>query len=52
MQYNVTETLEAVDDVINFASYMIREFKNLQAANDFLNRYSDEVKNLDFSDWI
>lgn len=48
MQYNVTETLEAVDDVINFASYMIREFKNQKAADDFLDRYDDEVKQLGF----
>lgn len=48
MQYNVIETLEAVDDVINFVSYIIREFKNQKAADDFLNRYDDEVKKLGF----
>lgn len=46
MQYNVIETIEAVDDVINFASYMIRELKNQKAADDFLDRYDNEAKKL------
>lgn len=48
MQYNVIETMEAVDDVINFASYMIRELKNQKAAADFLDRYDNEAKKLGF----
>ncbi len=48
MQYSILETIEAADDVINFASYMIRKFKNYKAADDFLNRYDDEVKKLEF----
>ena len=48
MQYSVIETMEAIDDVINFASYMIRELKNQKAADDFLDRYDGEVKKLGF----
>ncbi len=48
MQYNVIETIEAVDDVINFAAYMIRELKNQKAADDFLDRYDNEAKKLGF----
>ncbi|MCM1050001.1 MAG: type II toxin-antitoxin system RelE/ParE family toxin [Clostridiales bacterium] len=48
MQYSIIETMEAVDDVINFASYMMRKFKNYKAADDFLNRYDNEVNKLRF----
>ena len=48
MQYSVIETIEAVDDVINFASYMLKEFKNQKAADDFLEKYDNEVKKLGF----
>ena len=48
MQYSVVETIEAVEDVINFTSYMIKELKNHKAAGDFLDRYDNEVKKLGF----
>lgn len=48
MQYSVIETIEAVDDVINLASYMMRELKNQKAAYDFLSRYDKEAKKLGF----
>ena len=48
MQYNVIQTVEAADDVVNFAIYMIKELKNHKAAIDFLSRYDEEVKKLGF----
>ena len=48
MQYNVIQTIEAADDVVNFAIYMIKELKNHKAATDFLSQYDEEVKKLGF----
>lgn len=46
MQYNLIETIEAVNDVTHLAAYMIIFLKNHKAANDFVDRYDKEVQKL------
>ena len=46
MQYKIHETLEAVDDIIRFAEYMIQELGNPKAATDFINTYDDMASKL------
>lgn len=47
MRYNIMETNEVIQDVIDFAYYMIDKFQNKKAAEDFLDAYDDEVSGLD-----
>lgn len=47
MRYNIMETNEVIQDVINFAYYMIDKFQNKKATEDFLDAYDDEVSGLD-----
>jgi hypothetical protein len=46
MAFSIRETNEAIQDVTNFATYMIDEFSNHKAALDFLDNYDTEVNRL------
>ena len=46
MRYRVLETREALEDVSKLAIYMINTFQNQKAADDFLDAYDRQVKNL------
>jgi len=46
MTYKLRETTEAIEDVTNFATYMIDAFKNRKAAIDFLNEYDVQIQRL------
>lgn len=39
MQYSITETDEAISDVINFAKYIKCHLENPKAAKDFVDAY-------------
>ena len=44
MQYSVTETDEAINDVINFAKYIKYHLGNSKAAKDFVDAYDTVLK--------
>ena len=46
MQYKIQESREAIEDVTHFATHMINEFKNPDAAASFLKRYDREILKL------
>ena len=46
MLYEVVETDEAIEDIINFAAYIKGKFKNQQAIDNLLNNYNKQVQSL------
>lgn len=46
MQYSVTETDEAINDVINFAKYIKYHLGNSKAAKDFVDAYDTVSREL------
>ena len=46
MRYRLLETREALDDVEGFAEYIVKNFNNIDAARDFLDKYDREVERL------
>lgn len=46
MKYKLLETREALDDVEGFAEYIVKNFNNIDAARDFLDKYDREVERL------
>ena len=46
MRYRLLETREALEDVEGFAAYIVKNFNNIDAARDFLDKYDREVERL------
>lgn len=46
MLFSIQESNESIQDVINFAIYIKQQFKNEQAAENFMNAYDKEVSSL------
>ena len=46
MLYDVVETDEAIEDIVNFATCIKRKFKNQQAIDNLLNNYDKQVQSL------